>query len=150
MKHFCVVYVSVISEQVPPRAADPHILLGKHTLDGAAWRLPGGLLDRAELPADAASRILQEETNIAIPAQRLRFIDHKIVSDTRCVGPDEPRMLGHLYQAHIDHILIEPGYDMSQVDWFRLQAARELLARDLIIPDHRELLQKSLERYATI
>lgn len=51
--------------------ADGNVLMLKHTYHRPRWRLPGGLLDAGEQPAQAAVRETAEEANCDIACARL-------------------------------------------------------------------------------
>jgi ADP-ribose pyrophosphatase YjhB (NUDIX family) len=63
-------------------AAEPGRLLLLRQPPGTGWTLPGGLLNRHELPADGAARELAEETGIRLPPDQLRQLTPNAIVHT--------------------------------------------------------------------
>lgn len=71
---------------------------------GPGWSLPGGLLNRRELPAAGAARELAEETGIELPPDRLQRAVPFAVVHTR------GRWIDLVFEATV------PGHDAFTVD----------------------------------
>jgi ADP-ribose pyrophosphatase YjhB (NUDIX family) len=138
--------VAVIGDASDAINPDPHLLLGKKDIDGVRWRLPGGFLNPDELPVAAACRELREETNVRLDPDHMRFLGHELIPDERYAG-SEHSLLSNLFVAPIRITQASAGDDLKQVDWFRLKAVQELLDRQLIVPNHRVLIERALKFY---
>jgi 8-oxo-dGTP pyrophosphatase MutT (NUDIX family) len=97
-----------------------HVLLVRHTYGPARWDLPGGRIERAEAPLEAARREMTEELGLPI--------DDWISLGEMYVRTDHRRDTLHLYQVerHRPQITLDRG-ELAAARWF----PRTELPRDL-------------------
>ncbi len=70
------------SEGAHVMATDEHgrVLSVQTTYMGPGWMLPGGRVERAEAPHEAAARETREETGISVEIERLVLLDARVPS----------------------------------------------------------------------
>jgi ADP-ribose pyrophosphatase YjhB (NUDIX family) len=85
---------------------------------GYGWSIPGGLLDRGEVPIEAAARELHEEVGIKLAPDELTALDPNAIVHT------DGRWIDCVFEARVpaDTPLRVDGGEVLEVAWFRLDA----------------------------
>src|SRR5215813_1058602 len=111
----------IVGSVVLVRDADARLLLIRQP-PGYGWSIPGGLLDRGEVPIEAAARELHEEVGIALRPDELTAKDPNAIVHT------EGRWIDCVFEARVppDTPLRIDGGEVLEVGWFRLDALRPL------------------------
>ena len=124
----------------PEEHKDFSVLLGKRP-GALRWRFPGGFIDPAETPPQAARRELREETTFVAEHDPI-LIDHLFIDDWRSRGQDDVAHMTHFYLVrHCFGALPAKGKDLDDLDevaWFRL---RSIDVRE-IEPEHLPLIAR--------
>ena len=97
-----------------------------------SWDLPGGFLERGELPEAGLKRELREE--LAVKAHGIRLIG--FVTDR--YGPRGFPVLTMVYRAAIGRVRVRAGDDVSEARWFDRRAVP---LREVAFPSMRRLLR---------
>jgi 8-oxo-dGTP diphosphatase len=80
-------------------------LVVRPTYLGAGWSLPGGRIERGEIPESTAARETQEETGIPVRVGRLRLVDTRrsigvsFIFDGEATGGGLDPQLGEIAEA---------------------------------------------------
>lgn len=101
----------------------------------SGWTLPGGGLEGAEHPVDAAIREIREETGYDAAIDRLLGIDRSIIpANRRALGGDDLYALRIVYRARITGGALQREVDGSSDDarWFRLDEIEGLRRVSLV------------------
>jgi len=85
---------------------------------GYGWSIPGGLLDRGEVPIEAAARELHEEVGIALAPDDLTALAPNAIVHTN------GRWIDCVFEARVpaDTALRPDGAEVLEAAWFRLDA----------------------------
>jgi len=123
------------------------VLLGKRP-GSLRWRFPGGFIDPAETPPQAARRELREETTFVAEHDPI-LIDHLFIDDWRSRGQDDVAHMTHFYLVqHCFGALPAKGRDLDdigEVAWFQLH---NIDTRD-VEPEHLPLITR-LQKHLAI
>ncbi|WP_035794097.1 NUDIX hydrolase [Kitasatospora mediocidica] len=108
---------------------DRRLLLGRRA-DTGAWALPGGIIDPAEEPADAAVRECFEETGVIAVPQSLTSVS--VSPLTTYANGDQTRYLELTFRCTaVGGRARVNDSESLEVAWYPLDALPELDARDL-------------------
>lgn len=125
----------------------PSVLLGKRP-GALRWRFPGGFVDPAETPQQAARRELREETTF-VAEHDPRLIDQLFIDDWRSRGQDDVAHMTHFYLVeHCFGALPARGKDLDdlgEVAWFRLH----IIDRRVVEPEHLPLIERLQKHLAS-
>jgi ADP-ribose pyrophosphatase len=120
--------------------------------DGHGWAIPGGHVDPGETAIQAASRELNEETGLALPATVWKATPPRYVPDPR--ASDEAWMVTVLCTADLGTVATFPAVtgadDADRAEWIRADDF-EALCADLaerfggrVFPAHVDMLRAAL------
>lgn len=93
------------------------ILLVKNTLGSLAWTLPGGGIEKSELPIEAAARELHEELTIDIPIDDLIFAAKLDPSQIEGLRYTAVIFYANVKKANI-HLENYDFIEIKDVNWF--------------------------------
>ncbi len=135
----------------PNRTVDPIVIKNGNILlvkrkDTGSWALPGGFIDRNEMPVAAALREVAEETGIVLPPMAVAYSVYEgPVADIRMTANAWPETSALLFQLDNETYLSEPrgADDASDAAWVPLEIVRK---KEKLFGSHPFLLQKAIIR----
>ncbi|HEY7174909.1 MAG TPA: NUDIX hydrolase [Micromonosporaceae bacterium] len=119
-------------------ARDPGRMLLIRQPPGYGWSVPGGLLDRGEVPVQAAARELYEEVGIRVA------VDDLVALRPNAIVHTDGRWVDCVFEAHVDPdtpVTVDGG-EVFEAAWYRLDSLPPLT-----VPTARLLAQYGIGPY---
>jgi 8-oxo-dGTP diphosphatase len=105
------------------------------------WANPGGNIDEGEIPLDAASRELEEETGLMIPGKYFTYVD---AFDKEFRDPRNINCVSHAFVIVLDEIpVVKAGDDATECTWNDVSYNGDVTV-DMAF-DHSEIIKKSIQ-----
>ena len=113
---------------------DQRVLLVRHVSNN--WTLPGGKVEHAEDPLDAAIREVAEETGAEAVVERLLGVDSRVIpaAERAVPGGPEHHNVGIFYEARITggRLRPEPNGNTLEVAWTPILEVASLRRSSLV------------------
>jgi ADP-ribose pyrophosphatase YjhB (NUDIX family) len=105
------------------------------------WANPGGNIDEGETPLDAASRELEEETNLVIDPGHFYYVG---AFDKPYRDPRNKNCVSHAFAVVLDEIpVVKAGDDATECTWNDVSYDGDVTV-DMAF-DHSEIIKKSIQ-----
>jgi len=105
------------------------------------WANPGGNIDEGEVPLDAASRELEEETELMIPGKYFTYVG---AFDKEFRDPRNKNCVSHAFAIVLDEMpVVKAGDDATECTWNDVSYDGDVTV-DMAF-DHAEIIKKSIQ-----